>query len=84
MGGRGGTSSAGSAYGNGEPVSKMGARFMYHASKQSGALERNNPDIKKNSNYEKIAQSGDFSLIDKASKQELRKMSDYYEARDEN
>jgi hypothetical protein len=84
MGGRGGTSSARSAYGNGEPVSKMGARFMYHASKQSGALERNNPDIKKNSNYEKIAQSGNFSLIDKASKQELRKMSDYYEARDEN
>ena len=57
---------------------------MYHAAKQSGALEKNSPEVKKNSKYEKIAQSGDFSLIDKASKQGLRKMSDYYEARDEN
>lgn len=62
MGGRGGTSSAGSAYGNGEPVSKIGARVMYHAAKQSGALEEFSRG-KKNSKYEKIAQSKDYSFL---------------------
>lgn len=40
MGGRGGTSSASSAYSSEKPVSKMGARIMYHAAKQSGNLEK--------------------------------------------
>lgn len=57
MGGRGGTSSASSAYSSEKPVSKMGARIMYHAAKQSGNLEKNSPEVKKNSKYEKIAQS---------------------------
>lgn len=64
MGGRGGTSSASSAYGNGKPVSKIGARVMYHAAKQSGALEKNSPEVKKNSKYEKIAQSKDYSFFE--------------------
>ena len=64
MGGRGGTSSASSAYSSEKPVSKVGARVMYHAALHSGNLEKNSPEVKKNSKYEKIAQSKDYSFFE--------------------
>ena len=83
--GRGGTSSARSAYGNGEPVSKIGARVMYHAAKQSGALEKNSPEVKKNSKYEKIAQSKDYSFFENMkTSREVDQVGFYFEKRIEN
>lgn len=80
MGGRGGTSSASSAYSSEKPVSKVGARVMYHAALHSGNLEKNSPEVKKNSKYEKIAQSKDYSFFEnmKTSK-EVEQVGLYFE-----
>lgn len=85
MGGRGRTSSAGSAYSSEKPVSKVGARVMYHAALHSGNLEKNSPEVKKNSKYEKIAQSKDYSFFEnmKTSK-EVEQVGFYFEKRIEN
>lgn len=79
MGGRGGTSSASSAYRNGESVSKMGARVMYHAALHSGNLEKNSPEVKKNSKYEKIAQSKDYSFFENKQRREVEHVGYYFE-----
>lgn len=84
MGGRGGTSSAGSAYSSEKPVSKVGARVMYHAALHSGNLEKNSPEVKKNSKYEKIAQSKDYSFFENKQRREVEHVGYYFEKRIEN